>query len=192
MNTIFISTFNESVIIGLLKDGQKILIKEILSSKNHSLNLIPAVEETLNESDTKINDINEIIVINGPGSFTGVRLGVTVAKTLAYALKATIKTITSIEAISLTDNVSKKIVTVPDNKGTYYGVFENNKLIDEISYLKNDEFTEFIKNYRDYKIINYNQINIEEIYNYLKEKESINPHQVKPVYVKMIEVLNDK
>lgn len=189
MNTLFISTFNETVIVGLLKDGSLILNKEISSNNNHSTNLVPTIEKVLDESNVKVNAINEIIVVNGPGSFTGVRIGVTVAKTLAYTLKAKIKTITSVEAVSLNDNISKKIVTVSDRKGKYYGIFENHKIIKDISYLSNSEFAELLKNYANYKMVDNEYIDIEKIYNYLKDKEGINPHLVNPIYIKKIEAL---
>jgi len=190
MNTLFISTFNESVIVGLLKDGKLNLNKEISSSNNHSTNLVPTIQKVLEESNIKIKEINEIIVVNGPGSFTGVRIGVTVAKTLAYTLKAKIKTITSIEALSLNDVISNKIVIVSDRKGKYYGIFENNKLINDIAYLNNDEFEELLKKYPNYIVILNEHIDIEKIYDYLKDKEGINPHNVNPIYIKKIEALS--
>lgn len=192
MNTLFISTFNESVIIGYLKDGILILDKEVLASKNHSVNLVPTIESVLNETKIDITTINDIIIVNGPGSFTGVRLGVTVAKTLSYTLKAKIKTITSIEAISLSNPIKNKIVIVPDNKGVYYGIFENNQLIDNINYLSKSLFEELLLKYKNYKILEYNKLDLELIYKYLKDKESVNTHNVNPVYIKTIEVLNGK
>ncbi len=192
MNTLFISTFNESVIIGYLKDGILILDKEVLASKNHSVNLVPTIESVLNETKIDITTINDIIIVNGPGSFTGVRLGVTVAKTLSYTLKAKIKTITSIEAISLSNPIKNKIVIVPDNKGVYYGIFENNQLIDNINYLSKSLFEELLLKYKNYKILEYNKLDLELIYKYLKDKESVNTHNVNPVYIKKIEVLNGK
>ena len=192
MNTLFISTFNESVIIGFLKDGILVLDKEILASKNHSVNLVPTIESVLNETKIDITTINDIIIVNGPGSFTGVRLGVTVAKTLSYTLKAKIKTITSIEAISLSNPIKNKIVIVPDNKGVYYGIFENNQLIDNINYLSKSLFEELLLKYKNYKILEYNKLDLELIYKYLKDKESVNTHNVNPVYIKTIEVLNGK
>lgn len=192
MNALFISTFNELVIIGLISNNKLITKYEVKSNKSHSINLVPTIIKVLNESNYQISQINEIIVVNGPGSFTGVRLGVTVAKTLSYTLKINIKTITSIEAVALSNKISKAVVTIPDNKGIYYGIFKNNKLIDSISYLNNDNFNDFIMDYNEYKIIDNQEINILNIYQYLKDKQGVNPHSVKPVYIKEIEVLNGK
>ena len=72
----------------------------------------------------------KIYVVNGPGSFTGVRLGVTIAKTFAYTLEIPIKTISSLElkAVSLVEK--NKIVGVKENNGYYIGIFdEDNNLM---------------------------------------------------------------
>lgn len=189
--TLFISTFNEKVIIGILEKNKLILKREVISNRSHSLTLVPTIDEIIKEINITLKDLKEIIVVNGPGSFTGVRLGVTVAKTLAYTLKINIKTITSIEAISLSDNSSKKIVVVPDNKGKYLGIFEDNILIEKIIYFNNLEYEDYLKNYPDYKIIS-NNLDLEQIIKYLKNSKNINAHSVNPVYIKKIEALNGK
>lgn len=190
---LFISTYSENVIIGILNNNNNKLIlkKEVTSHKSHSVTLVPTIEEVIEKARITLNDLKEIVVVNGPGSFTGVRLGVTVAKTLAYTLNLSIKTITSIEAISLSDNNPKKLVVVPDNKGKYLGVFKDNILIDEILYLNNLEYDEYIKDYPNYKIVKEN-LDIERIITYLENIKDVNPHSVNPVYIKTIEVLNGK
>lgn len=186
MNTIFISTYNYLITIGLLKEGKKIDLKEVESIKNHSIYLIPTIKNVLNENNINITAINEIIVINGPGSFTGVRLGVTVAKTLAYTLNVKIKTITSLDALAVSDNIlERKIITIYDKKGLYYATYENNILISNIKYSSNKEFN----NLNNDILVNNPVLNIEKIYNFCKEKEDINPHEVNPIYIKEIEVL---
>ncbi|MDD4706144.1 MAG: tRNA (adenosine(37)-N6)-threonylcarbamoyltransferase complex dimerization subunit type 1 TsaB [Bacilli bacterium] len=187
MYTLFISTYNYLITIGLLKNNKKISIKEVKSVKNHSIFLIPTIESILKENKLEINDINEIIVINGPGSFTGVRLGVIVAKTLAYTLKINIKTIPSIDALAISNNILKrKIVSIYDNKGAYFAIYEHNHRISNIKYLfKND----FDNKYINEIIINDNVLDIEKIASFLKDINSLNPHNLKPVYIKEIEVL---
>ena len=66
--------------------------------------MFPAIKELIDEQK-----LDEIIVVNGPGSFTGVRLGVTIAKTLAYTLNIPIKTISSLEVSSISNNAQKSI-----------------------------------------------------------------------------------
>ena len=100
--------------------------KEQISNRNHSIYTIPLIEEILRENEITTRDLNEIIVIDGPGSFTGVRLGITVAKMLAYTLNIKIKTISSIEALASGKNALKMIITITDPKGKYFGIFDLN------------------------------------------------------------------
>lgn len=193
MYTLFISTFSELITIGLLKDGKEIDRLEQVSNRNHSVYTIPMIEELLDKNEIKTNYLNEIIVVNGPGSFTGVRIGVTIAKTLAYTLDITIKTITSLEAYAVSYTSDKnKLVTIPDLKGKYIGYFtKDNDLLSNYIYLNNKEYDKYIEDKKEYLIEN-DSFNLNDIYNYLKNKEGINPHLVNPIYIKGIDALNDK
>ena len=192
MYTLFISTFDKIITIGLLKNG-KVLdtnIKE--STQNHSVYTMPMIESILNKNEIDVKKLSEIIVVNGPGSFTGVRIGVTIAKTFAYTLNIPIKTITSLLAYAVSlDSNDKKVITISDMKGKYVGYFDyNNKVIDYI-YLKNSEFSEYIKDKEKYLVVD-NKFDLEKIYKYLLNVESTLSHNVNPIYIKGIEALNVK
>ena len=168
MYTLFISTFDKLITIGLLKNGEIIDKKIKESDRNHSIYVMPMIEEILSVNELTPSYLNEIIVVNGPGSFTGVRLGVTIAKTLAYTLDIPIKTITSLEAYAVSiESNDNKLITISDLKGKFIGYFNSN----------NEVLEEF---------------NLESIYKYLKSIDSINPHIVNPIYIKGIEALNGK
>ncbi|GAE32479.1 tRNA (adenosine(37)-N6)-threonylcarbamoyltransferase complex dimerization subunit type 1 TsaB [Alkalihalobacillus hemicellulosilyticus] len=64
--------------------------------KNHSLRLMPAISQLMKEVDMHPSELDRIVVANGPGSYTGVRIGVTTAKTLAWSLKIPIVGVSSI------------------------------------------------------------------------------------------------
>ena len=186
MNTLFIDTHCEELLVALLTDGK--VIKEIKSKeKSHSEKLMPSIIKVLNDSNLKKENLNEIIVVNGPGSFTGIRIGVTVAKTLAYALKLNIKTITSLEAYGESDNNDFDIIAFKDTKGFYSAIRKDGEYQD-FEYRKTDDFNEYIKS-NNYKCSTSTNIDLEKVYNYLKNKESINPHAVNPVYIKRIDAL---
>ncbi len=186
MNTLFIDTHSEKILLYLVLD-RHIIKKEITSDKTHSENAIPLLKSLLDENNFKLNSLNQIVVINGPGSFTGVRIGVTIAKTIAFCLNIPIKTITSLEALGISSDAPFDIVTVKDSKGVYFAKKGNDKFID-FSYLNNSEFNGFIKG-RNYKVLNSDQIDIIKVLEYLKNKEYTNPHKVNPVYIKGIDAL---
>ncbi len=193
MYTLFISTFDELITIGLLKNGKLIEKKEKISNRNHSVYTVPMIEEILKNNNINTNYLNEIIVINGPGSFTGVRIGVTIAKTLAYTLDIPIKALTSLEAYAVSiESKINKLVAISDLKGKYIGYFsKDNEILTDYIYLSNKEYDNYIKDKEQY-ILKDNKLDLEKIYLYLKNKDSINPHLVNPIYIKGIEALNGK
>lgn len=193
MYTLFISTFDKIITIGLLKNGEVLTELKQESSRNHSIYTMPMIDEILKTNNILPSYLNEIIVVNGPGSFTGVRIGVTIAKTLAYTLNIPIKTITSLKAYAISNNKeTNKLVTIEDLKGKYLGYFDkDNNLLSDYTYLKNDEYKTYIKGKEQYLIKN-NTFDLNKIYKVLKTEESINPHIVNPIYIKGIDALNAK
>lgn len=193
MYCLFISTFDKLITIGLLKNGELLKKIEKESSRNHSEFVMPMIKSILDNNNIDTSYLNEIIVVNGPGSFTGVRIGVTIAKTLGFTLNIPIKTIDSLLSFAVSSDSNKnKIITIPDLKGKYVGYFDsNNEPLSDYTYLKNKEYEEYVKDKKKY-IIKDNKLDLIKIYNYLKNVDAINPHLVNPIYVKGIDALNDK
>lgn len=100
MKTLAFDTSNTALSVSVDDDGQQLASFFSDEKKTHSVTLLPAIKETLEQADMTINDIDEIIVADGPGSFTGVRIAVTTAKTLAYTLNKTLKGISSLQLIA--------------------------------------------------------------------------------------------
>lgn len=175
MKTLFIDTHLWDIQIALLEDGKIIKKEEIKDKKNNSELLFNTLIKVIdNES------YDEIIVVNGPGSFTGVRLGVIIAKTLAYTQNKPIKTITSLECMAVSSGSNE--VAFSDNNGYYVGLFNEDFSNNEYLYINNDE----INNYPNMKTdVIYD---LTKIYEYCRNKESLNPHVVNPIYIKKIGV----
>jgi len=68
-------------------DGELMSLREVRDAKSHASQLTPFITEVLTESGIKPHDLNAIAVSKGPGSYTGLRIGVSTAKGLAFALK---------------------------------------------------------------------------------------------------------
>lgn len=178
MKTLFIDTHFKDINICLYKDGNVVNKCEIINKKNNSEYIFPSLINVIEDSV-----IDEIIVVIGPGSFTGVRLGVTIAKTMAYCLNVPIKTITSLECIAVSNNLYK--VALSDNNGYFLANFDiNYHLMGEYIYVNKEEFD---NNYSSYNCVT--KIDYNKIYNFvINNKENVNPHMVKPIYVKKIGV----
>ena len=85
MNKLYIDTRdNKRIIVRLDKNGRKFEEKSV-ASKNKAQAALPLIEKILNRAKLKISDINEIHVERGPGSFTGLRVGISMANALSFA-----------------------------------------------------------------------------------------------------------
>lgn len=186
MYSLFIDTHDIEIIIGLYKDGKIIDSNTKSSPRHHSEVIMPTIRDILKKNNISVHDLKEIIVVNGPGSFTGVRLGVTIAKTLAYTLNIAIKTITSLEVIMISSGVNLPIIH--DVKGVFGGVFEDKKLVDDYFYKSNREFDDFIKQ-NNYQVEESYKIDFNKVYEFARGKEPLNPHAVNALYIKAIEAL---
>ena len=115
--TLFIDTHDKNVLIILYKDG-KIINKENLETKNkHSEVTMLTIDKVLKTSEVDVSQLGNIIVVNGPGSFTGERIAVTIAKTIAYALSIPVRTIDAVTVLALGVDGDKKIVSLEDRNG---------------------------------------------------------------------------
>ncbi len=85
----------------------------ICDGKTHSVKLLPAIEYVLKASDTRNEDICAVAVTNGPGSYTGLRIGVTTAKTYGYTLNVPVIGIDSLEALALSCVTSSDAAVCP-------------------------------------------------------------------------------
>lgn len=153
----------------------------------HSEIAMPSLVELLNEFDLKPRDLDEIIVNVGPGSFTGVRIGVVIAKTMAYLLNIPIKVINSIEMVAFSQKeVKPGYYALREKNGYFVAELDNNNQLSDIIYYSDKEYED---KFKDVEVIMDTLLDYDNIYNYVSTKEAINPHLVNPLYVKKIEVL---
>lgn len=179
---LFIDT-HDSLITIAVKDDSKLYIKTKESEYSHSIYVMPMIEEIFSENNLDVKLLKQIIVVNGPGSFTGIRIGLSIAKTIAYALNIKINTISSLTAYLVSSDINdNKMAVIEDNRGYYISVFtkDNKKLINEFYSDKNDYEGK-------YKEVDHT-IDVDKIISYLGNIESENPHHVKANYIKKIEV----
>ncbi|MBB6447622.1 tRNA (adenosine(37)-N6)-threonylcarbamoyltransferase complex dimerization subunit type 1 TsaB [Bacillus benzoevorans] len=100
MKVLAIDTSNYSLGVAVINEEQ--VIGEYITNlkKNHSVRVMPAIEKLLQDCEMKPVDIEKIVVAKGPGSYTGVRIGVTIAKTLAWTLKIPLVGISSLQVLA--------------------------------------------------------------------------------------------
>jgi tRNA threonylcarbamoyladenosine biosynthesis protein TsaB len=95
-----LDTSTAAMSIAILEEGQLLQEAHIHADRTHSLHLMPMIKQLILDSGMKLSDLSGIAVGVGPGSYTGVRIGVTAAKTLAWTLKLPIIGVSSLEAMA--------------------------------------------------------------------------------------------
>ena len=89
-------------VLGVGLASEETIIGEYVTSikRNHSTRVLPAIEYLLKDVGYTLEDIDKIVVAEGPGSYTGLRIGVTIGKTLAWTLKIPISGVSSLKAMA--------------------------------------------------------------------------------------------
>jgi tRNA threonylcarbamoyladenosine biosynthesis protein TsaB len=100
MKILGVDTSTPMASVGLI-DGEHVVAEHTLNIvKTHSSRLMPAIDQILKQGDLTVHDLDACAVGIGPGSFTGIRIGVGTIKSLCYAIKKPIIGISTLEAIA--------------------------------------------------------------------------------------------
>ena len=104
--TIAFDTSNQPLSVALIEADNVIAQIETNISRNQSEQLLPAIDQLVTDAGWKPKDLDRVIVSAGPGSYTGLRIGVTTAKTLAYTLGISLAGVSSLGLLAA--NVKKE------------------------------------------------------------------------------------
>ncbi len=92
-----IDTSTDSAGIALVQEGKVLAEATWRCGQNHTVELLPRLVQLLNEAQIELQSINCVIVAKGPGSFNGLRVGISTAKGLAFSMQVPIIGISSLE-----------------------------------------------------------------------------------------------
>ena len=123
-----ISTSSNIASVALSKDAECIKELNINNNKTHSETLLPLINELLSETNIKLQDINLIACDNGPGSFTGIRIGISTVKAIAESLNIPVIAVSSLGGLAYNIHDSECICSLIDarNNQVYCGLFDSN------------------------------------------------------------------
>ena len=110
MNCLAVDTTNSRLVVVLIKDGETFYRQIEVGKSGHSKLLMPTVDEVLKEGEVKVGELNAIAAVVGPGSFTGIRIGVSAMTALAYATGARRISVTSFQLIAYNRQSVRAIV----------------------------------------------------------------------------------
>lgn len=188
MKYLFIDSATTNLVVAIINNGKISYIYNNNDGYDTSSKMMPVLAEAFDKANLKPKDIDKIFVVTGPGSFTGIRVGLTVAKTMAYALDIPIVPVSSLEVMASGDggtaliNARRGYVFA----GTY-DVNLNNIYPD--SYVLMSE--KLNKPYVSYDKFDFETLmpNI-DVLKVIKKHENdkpVNPHTINPNYLKMTE-----
>ena len=133
MKIFYLDTSSNFLYTAILEDEVVIAEDKEKLEKDLSKYTLPKIKELILKNNISFDDIEKIIVVNGPGSFTGIRIGLTIAKTLAWAKNIPIIQISSLEAMALSNNMENIDYIVPiidARRGFVFStIYDNNKKI---------------------------------------------------------------
>ena len=198
MRYLYIDTSSSFLYSALVEDSK--VLSEVKEEYGQNLSevALPKIVEMFTKNNLSPKDVDKIIVVNGPGSFTGIRIGITIAKVYAWSLNVPITTISSLEAMALSSENNKYHVPLLNaRRGYVFAAIYDDKLkevlkpqhikledllkeverLDDYEFISNDEFD------KEMKLEKYDP-NLSKIVDYFKDKKDINPHSVNPEYLK--------
>jgi len=204
MICLFFDTSSDLLKVSLIKDNKIIFDKELHTKNDHSSYLVPTIDEAFKSNNIDFKELDEIIVGNGPGSFTGTRISIAVAKTYAFSFNIPVYMISSLEELIYDNDGYDFYVPIIEEKkdNLYFSIFDKDKkrVMDdtysgtEYMYKKLEELDGKIllislsnKEYEKYDTLkaSINALNIMK--NIDVNNEKVNPHLLKPNYIKKIE-----
>ena len=195
MTYLFIDTCN-SFIVSIIKNNEIIYINKDSSNTDTSSKVMPIIDEAFRNTNLNIEDIDKIFVVNGPGSFTGIRVGVTIAKTISYSLNIPLIKLSELELLATTPTSNYNVPVIDARRGYVYGAIYDKDL--NIYFNESHILFEELKTKlpSDYNIVdNYDNIDLIKLIQKHENDNPINPHELKPNYLKNTEAeekLNDQ
>ena len=191
--TILLDSSNTSLTVGVADEEKLIDSISYEAWQCQSEHMIPSLDELLVKFNIGYQDIKDVVVAIGPGSYTGVRIALTIAKTIALATNCDVYPVSSLRIQKSQQKPSICVINARSGR-SYFGVYEDKKVIEPDQILTNDLVLEYIRNHPDYVVCGHSEYlkiegymtNLAEEMFSLKEclEKSDNPLLIKPVYMK--------
>ncbi|MFA6796032.1 MAG: tRNA (adenosine(37)-N6)-threonylcarbamoyltransferase complex dimerization subunit type 1 TsaB [Bacilli bacterium] len=155
MIKLFIDTSTGLLGLGLKVDGEIKGQVSLNARKNTAEQILPLINKLLDKEGLKFAQIDEIYLTPGPGSYTGERIGLTIAKTFAV-LKPAVKIylITSLKVLSLAakENVSACLLDARNN-AYFAGFYQGGNLLEKEGRIESIELETFMREHPDAKVV---------------------------------------
>lgn len=201
---LFIDTSTSYPIVSIIENNN---IKAMFNKKidtDISVSIFSILDTMFKELNITPKDIKKIFIANGPGSFTGTRIGVTIAKVYGYSLNVDLIPVSTLEVLAGGVNKDYIVPVIDARRGfVYAGIYDKdlNKIVDD-RYINLDKLKEELEG-KDYMFVSYDdiagsikpKIDLIKVINKHEKDIPVNAHGLNPNYLKKTEAeekLSDK
>jgi len=125
MNSLAIDTSTKKANV-CLKYGHKLTNESIDNEITHSEKLLPLIDKVLNSENKTLKDLTHLACTIGPGSFTGIRIGIATIKAFAKALNTPVFAVSSLDVLAYINTDDDYVISIMDAKNSriYYSIYK--------------------------------------------------------------------
>jgi tRNA threonylcarbamoyl adenosine modification protein YeaZ len=191
MIKLLLDSSNTNLSVGIAFDNRIIHHVSNYAWQQQSELMVPEIVSSIKKAGFAFKDISAVHVALGPGSYTGVRIALTIAKTIGFALNVPVIGVSSLEILRVNNLPTICLINARSGR-SYFGVYQGKKAIIEDTIRSNEEVLEYIKQHPDYLIsgqLEYLNLGGEPINIFINllgtnNAPIANIHALKPVYLK--------
>lgn len=151
MLSLVLDSANKELLVAIFKDDKKIDETRYEAWQRQSEFMLPELDKILKKNNVDPKSIDEIIVTVGPGSYTGVRIALTIAKIYAYTLNIPCYAISSLSALENPTNTSICLINARSGR-SYFAVYKKGEAIVVDTILSNGEVLNYIEEHKNYSL----------------------------------------
>ena len=154
MATLLLDSSNTTLSVGVESNGELLGYTSYEAWQAQSEHMIPEIDALLKKYSLTRKDITGVMTSIGPGSYTGVRISLTIAKVIALCLDVPVYPVSSLRVLKDNDKTSICLINARSGR-SYFGVYHKDKVIVEDTIKTNEEVLDYIKEHPGYSICGY-------------------------------------
>ncbi len=192
MYSLIVDSSTKILYIALLKDNNLLEDIYVVGQNDHAKNIVSMIDELLKRYNIESKDLNEVVCGYGPGSYTGVRMAVTVSKMLAVFMNIPLYTISTLRLMASGEK-GKVLSLIDARRGNSFGMLFD---MDKNEYVVSEGLynTEELKNNKYDDIVTESDFKVDPVYCLNNKTRVENPDLLIPNYLRETEAernLND-
>lgn len=151
MYSLLLDSSASNLSVGFSKDNALVCSSSYEAWQCQSEHMVPEIDKLMNDFAINRKDIGDIVVAIGPGSYTGVRIALTIAKTISLALSIPVYPVSSLRILKEDSKPSICLINARSDR-SYFGVFQKEQILICDTIKSNDEVRKYILEHPDYAV----------------------------------------